>query len=257
MEGLNIKKNNNQEYYGHYWNENMISYLSHSAGGRWFAYLLSKMLKEMPEASIKTVADVGCGVGMKTAQMAEYFKKAKVTGYDFSKPGIAAAKKYHQQKNVNFATTDITKANYKNKFDLITAFDFLEHIDDWKGLVKGLIATNNRFFMISAPVGRMRPYEVNIGHYRNFKRNEIEEFMESQGYKTIKTYYAGFPFYSPILRNLTNRFYKNYAETPQVEMSFVGRRMHDVWYFLFRFCSSKRKGDNFVGLFEKLNLTKS
>ena len=244
-------KNNNHEYYGHYWNENMITYLSLSAGGRWFTYLLNKMLAKIPVASIKTVADVGCGVGMKTAQMAEYFNKADVTGYDFSKPGIAAATKFHKQKNVHFASEDITKANYMKQFDLITAFDFLEHIDDWQSLLKDLIAVNNHYFMISAPVGRMRAYEVNIGHYRNFKRNEIETFMESQGYKTVKTYYAGFPFYSPILRNLTNKFYKNYAETPQAKMSFLGRRMHDVWYILFRFFSLKHVGDNFVGLFEK------
>ncbi len=233
----------------------MINYLSLSAGGRWFKYLLNKMLREIPTDSIKTVADIGCGVGMKTAQMADYFKKADVAGYDFSEPGTAAAKKFHKQKNVHFATEDITKANYKKKFDLITAFDFLEHIDNWKGLVKELIKTNNHYFMICVPVGRMRPYEVKIGHYRNFKRNEIEVFMESQGYKTVKTYYAGFPFYSPILRNLTNKFYKSYAETPQAEMGFLGRRMHDVWYFLFRFCSSKKIGDNFIGLFEKKSTT--
>lgn len=230
----------------------MVAYLTHSAGGRWFAYLLKLMLKEMPKDTVRTVADVGCGVGMKTAQMAEYFSDAKVTGYDFSKPGIKAAKKHHKQKNVKFADEDITKANYKSRFDLITAFDFLEHIYDWKSLVKKMIRVNNRYMMISAPVGTMRPYEVNIGHYRNFKVNEIEEFMESQGYRTVKTFYAGFPFYSPILRNLTNKFYKNYAETPQNEMNFVSRRVHDVWYVLFRFFSLKHKGDNFIGLFEKV-----
>ncbi|OGL37060.1 hypothetical protein A3E49_02545 [Candidatus Saccharibacteria bacterium RIFCSPHIGHO2_12_FULL_49_19] len=74
--------------------------------------------------------------------------------------------------------------------------------------------------------------------------------MESQGYKTLKTFYAGFPFHSPILRNLTNRFYNEYAELPQKEMSFLSKRMHDVWYFLFRYLSFKNKGDIFVGLFE-------
>ena len=244
-------KNNNHEYYGHYWNENMVTYLSHSAGGRWSKDLLDSLLAEIPMSSVKTIADVGCGVGMKTAQMAKHFKKAEVYGYDFSEPGITAAKKFHNQKNVSFSTEDITKASNNKKFDLITSFDVLEHIDDWKDLVKKLIKSNNRYMLICAPVGRMRAYEPQIGHYRNFKRNEIENFMESQGYKTVKTYYAGFPFYSPILRDLTNKFYKSYSETPQTEMSFLSRRMHDVWYFLFRYCSSKKVGDNFIGLFEK------
>lgn len=232
----------------------MIKYLSYSAGGRWSKYLLDNILNEIPTSSIKSIADIGCGVGMKTAQMAKYFKKAEVNGYDFSEPGIMAAKKFHKLNNINFSTEDITTAKNNKQFDLITSFDVLEHIEHWKDLIGKLIKSNNRYMIICAPVGRMRAYEPQIGHYRNFKQNEIENFMESQGYKTIKTYYAGFPFYSPILRNLTNQFYKSYSETPQTEMSFLSRRMHDVWYFLFRYCSSKKIGDNFIGLFEKITV---
>ena len=241
----------NQQYYKTYWNENMIKYLYLSAGSRWFDYLLELTLAEISRSSIKNVADVGCGVGNKTAMMAKYFKKAEVYGYDFSKEGIDAATKFHRIKNLHFATEDITKSASRKKYDLITAFDVLEHIKDWESLTKKLINVNNRYMLISSPVGRMRPYEVHIGHVRNFKRREIEDFMESQGYNTIKTMYAGFPFHSPILRNLTNMFYKNYAGLPEAEMSSLAKRMHDIWYFLFRYCSFRQRGDIFVGLFEK------
>lgn len=247
-----MKKNNNKEYYENYWNDDLAAYLSTSAGSRWCAYLLDIMYKEIPKSSIKTVADIGCGVGVKTAQLAEHFKKAEVYGYDFSEPGIKSAQKFHKQKNIHFATEDITKTSNTKKFDLITAFDLLEHIEDWKDLVKKLIKVNNRYIVFCSPVGRMRPYEVNIGHYRNFKKGEIEEYMESQGYRTVKTFYAGFPFYSPIIRNLTNKYHKDYSEKMQTKMGFIGQRVHDVWYFLFRFCSLKNVGDNFIGLFEKI-----
>lgn len=244
-------KTTNREYYKTYWNDNMIKYLSMSAGSRWFEYLLGLVLKEIPGEQVADVADIGCGLGLKTAEMANYFTKAKITGFDFSEAGIQAATKYHTAKNLKFATEDITKSRYKKKYDLITAFDVLEHIDDWQDLTKKLAQVNTRYMLLSSPVGRMRPYEVNIGHVRNFRKREIENFMESLGYKTTKAYYAGFPFYSPILRNLTNAFYRDYSELPQVEMGFVSRRMHDVWYFLFRYCSLKHRGDIFVGLFEK------
>jgi len=241
----------NKKYYTKYWNDNMIHYLSHSAGVRWFDHLFKSMLNELPEKCVRSVADIGCGLGLKTATMAKHFPNAKVHGYDFSKPGIDAAKrKFKDLQNLHFATKDITASKTKEKYDLITGFDLLEHIEDWEGLTKKLIEANNRYMLISSPVGRMRPYEVHIGHVRNFKKGEIEEFMESQGYKTLKTFYAGFPFHSPILRNLTNRFYNEYAELPQKEMSFLSKRMHDVWYFLFRYLSFKNKGDIFVGLFE-------
>ncbi len=229
----------------------MIKYLEKSAGSRWFDYLLELTLSEIPKSSINNVADVGCGVGNKTAYMARYFKKAQVYGSDFSEEGIAAATKYHKVKNIHFVTEDITKAKTKKKYDLITAFDVLEHIVDWKVLTKKLIEVNNKYMLISSPVGRMRDYEVHIGHVRNFKKYEIETFMESQGYSTVKTFYAGFPFQSPILRELTNKLYKNVSGMPETEMSKMSEIMHNIWYFLFRYCSFKNKGDIFVGLFEK------
>jgi len=229
----------------------MIEYLNKSAGARWFDHLLKLTLDKIPDESISTVADIGCGVGNKTAFMARHYSDADVYGYDFSKEGIQAASKYHTEKNVRFATEDITLSKYKKKYDLITAFDVLEHIDDWQTLTKKLIGVNNKYMLISSPIGKMRPYEVHIGHVRNFKIGEIEDFMEKNGYSKIQTYYAGFPFYSPILRNLTNKFYSNYAGLPESEMSFLSKRMHDIWYVLFRYFSLKHKGDIFIGLFEK------
>ena len=242
----------NKEFFGTYWNDNMITYLSRSAGGRWGEYLLGQILKEIPPASVTSAADVGCGVGKKTAQIAAYFPKATVTGYDFSEGAIAAAKSHYQGvKNLRFLTQDITQDDRGESFDLVAAFDVLEHIEDWQKMASALVDANTRYAIISVPVGRMRPYEVNIGHFRNFKKHEIESFMTSKGYRTVKTFYAGFPFYSPIIRDLTNIFFKNYAEIPESKMGFLSRRGHDVWYFLFRYCSSKQRGDTFLGLFER------
>ncbi len=243
----------NKEFFGTYWwNENMVAYLSLSAGSRWFAYLLDEILHEIPPAAVTRVADVGCGVGMKTAQLARYFPNAAVTGYDFSEPGIAAATKHFGSvPNLEFLAQDVTKVSHDTEFDLVTAFDVLEHIDDWQALADSLLEVNRRYVIISVPVGRMRPYEVHIGHFRNFEHGEIEEFMRRRGYRTVKTFYAGFPFYSPILRDLTNRFFRAYSKTPHSDMGFLARRGHDVWYFLFRYCSSNSHGDNFIGLFER------
>lgn len=248
-----VKKNINQPYYEGLWSENMLRYLESSAGSRWFDYLLQKIIKDINKSNIKTVADIGCGLGLHTKLLAKYFTKAKVTGFDFSSSGIATAKKNHKLKNLNFSVEDITKAKNNKKYDMITAFDVLEHIEDWHGLVKNLIKVNNHYFIFASPIGRMRPYEKHIGHFRNFKKGEIEAFMQSQGYKTVKTYYAGFPFYSPIVRDLTNRFYKSYKLAPQSEMNRFTNLTHNVWYFLFKYCSLKHKGDNFIGLFEKDN----
>lgn len=243
----------NQQFFGDLWNENTIRYLSRSAGGRWFNDLLLMMLEQIDPDSISSVADVGCGVGMKTATMAKYFPNADVAGFDFAASAVEAASKAHRYKNIHFSVEDITKSEQHKRYDLITAFDVLEHIDDWQGLVKNLMAVNNKMMMLSFPTGRMRPYEAKIGHFRNFKRNEMESFMSASGYRTVKTFYAGFPFYSPIMRDFTNIFFKNYVEVTQAEMGRASKLFHDIWYVLFRYGSSRKKGDNFIGLFEKVS----
>ena len=242
----------NQEFYGEHFNENTVEYLKYSSGARWFNYLLLETLKTAKQSNIKTIADVGCGVGHKTLTLKKAFPKAKVSGFDFSDSAIRAAKKAYGPEGISYSRADITQKGYRKKYDLIGAFDVLEHIDKWEDMVDKLIAVNNRYIVLSFPVGRMRPYEKNIGHFRNFKRGQMEEFMKSRGYKTTHTFYAGFPFFSPILRDLTQLFSKNYSETISAEITPIGKLIHKIWYVLFRYLSMKNHGDVFIGLFEKV-----
>lgn len=245
-------KNVNKDFYDYYWSENMIDYLKRSSGSRWFLYLLNNIIDGIDPKDVKTVVDLGCGMGYKTYFLSQKFNKSLVLGTDFSKKAIASAGNYHKRKNLSFKVKDITTGDEKNKYDLITAFDVLEHIEDWKSLVKKLDKHCNKYLLFSSPVGRMRAYEKNIGHYRNFKRGEIENFLKGLGYKPIKKYYAGFPFYSPICRDLTNMFYKQYTEIPTSKMSNKAEFFSKIFYFLFRYCSTKKHfGEIFIGLFEK------
>ena len=104
--------------------------------------------------------------------------------------------------------------------------------------------------MVSAPIGRMRAYEVKHGHYRNFQRGQLENFFEKQGFSTIKTYYAGFPFWSPLTRDLLNLIPGDSTKA-QENLTFIGKGISLILYFLYRFCSFHNKGDQFIGLFEK------
>ena len=72
------------------------------------------------------VLDVGCGYGHSTNLMGKNFPNSKITGYDFSEVGIAAAKeetKTLSLSNVNFELQNIEEMNGIRKFNLITAFD--------------------------------------------------------------------------------------------------------------------------------------
>lgn len=141
------------------------------------------------------------------------------------------------------------------KIDLITLFELLEHIEDWEKMLCGLLEKYMpEYVIISTPVGRMRDYEKHVGHFRNYRRGEIEQFMGQYRYMTVDCFYAGFPFWSPICRDLLNIFRKNAVnvqKSSEKGMTIFDKIIARVLYYLFRYCSCLRKGDQFVGAFKR------
>jgi len=245
--------NENKEIFNDLWGEESLTYLQNSAGSNWMKYLLSLLLREIHPKEIKTVADMGCGIGLKTVQLAEHFKFAKVHGCDLSSNGISVARNYWKNvPNLTFSMKDITEAeNMQETYDLICVIDVLEHIEDWEAMVDKVIALANKYILFTFPTGRMRKYESKIGHFRNFKKNEIEGYMQSKGLVTIRAIYAGFPFWSPIARDMINLFYDENKPVVIQKMTMLNKFFHKVWYILFRYFSSIRIGDNTLCLFKK------
>jgi SAM-dependent methyltransferase len=205
---------------------------------------------EHPE-EIKSVLDVGCGEGTITWQLAEWLPQARILGIDFSAAGIACGRARYALPNLAFEHDDESR-RMSARFDMVTAFEVLEHVEDWQDFLARMAAAANRYVLLSFPTGRMRPFEVHVGHFRNFKHGEVEQFMEKQGFAAERIFYAGFPFYSPLYRevcNLTdsasNRFTTGrYGARQKVVANML--------FWLFRYGSTRRRlGDQFCGLFRR------
>jgi ubiquinone/menaquinone biosynthesis C-methylase UbiE len=72
------------------------------------------------------VADIGCGSGHAANLMAEAFPRSRVTGFDFSDAGIAAARQEAEHKglaNARFEKRDAARLGETSRFDFITTFD--------------------------------------------------------------------------------------------------------------------------------------
>lgn len=72
------------------------------------------------------VLDIGCGKGKAVNLMAKHFPRSTFHGYDLSKEAIDGATKEGKDmnnSNVFFKVHDILNLTFKDKFDLITAFD--------------------------------------------------------------------------------------------------------------------------------------
>jgi SAM-dependent methyltransferase len=235
------------------WNYNALT--------RWQTSLQNDLLRNISVTDIHSVLDVGCGMGERTALLKKYFPEANVTGIDFSENGIATAKKnFGSISGLEYFVTDATDNSFyeQKKYDLVFSFGVLEHIDDWRSVFHNLVSTSARYLLVYTEVGKMSKFEPEFwGHVRNFKHDDITNEAEKLGMKTIEAFYAGFPFYNPLIKWAFQHLVftgNGSAINDSWQNSFSARTkfVYDIAYFLLRHCSTKfRLGATHIVLFER------
>jgi ubiquinone/menaquinone biosynthesis C-methylase UbiE len=98
------------------------------------------------------VLDIGCGAGYGTAELAQQAQWA--TGIDVSVEATAYANAHYPLQNTTFLTASATALPFAaDSFDLITAFEVIEHLDNWPDLLveaRRLLRPNGSF-LVSTP----------------------------------------------------------------------------------------------------------
>lgn len=252
-----MQKNNNQQFYED-WYDRISDSPTKSGNAKWEYYLLRCILKYINKNNVKSLLDVGCGQGNKTAYISEYLGFIQSVGLDASKSGIALADKlYSNCKNLKFINSDLNEFSSENedKYDIVSALEVLEHIEDWQTLLNNMINVSNRYILLTFPTGRMRDYERKIGHLRNFKRGEVENFLDLRGFKIVKTFYSGFPLYTPLARDYINKHYDSFMQSIDTKFTKSQELFHNFVYLSFKYFCFKNIGDKFTGLFIKDNIT--
>ena len=242
-------KPDNKAIYDGNW-QSWLDMKVHGPASRWLRTLIHSQIRAVPHPeSIQSILDVGCGEGTITHQLARWFPSVDVIGIDFSRSGIQLAQSRYGASNLRYVH-DETSRELGRQHDLVTAFEVLEHVEDWQEFLSRIASSARHCVLLSFPTGRMRPFETKMGHYRNFKRGEVEQFMASCGFEIRSVYYAGFPFFSPLYRdlcNVTHSFSESFVEG---SYGLRQRVVGSVLFFFFRFLSTRQShGDQFCGLF--------
>jgi len=97
----------------------------------------------------------------------------------------------------------------------------------------------------------MRPYEIHVGHVRNFAKGQVEALMRGQGFAPARVYYAGFPFFSPIYRNLCNLVDAGSNSFSTGRFGLKQKIVAAILLLSFRL-SLRRVGDQFCGIFVRI-----
>lgn len=99
--------------------------------------------------SNEKVLDLACGTGMNLAYIKKIISERNITAIDYSTAMLKAAAKNHPK--IKFLQGDVSKYNFKKKFDKIICTYSLSMIDDWKETIKNVkkhLKKNGKFLIL-------------------------------------------------------------------------------------------------------------
>jgi hypothetical protein len=161
------------------------------------------LLRSIDVNDVNSIAEFGCGEGSNLISVGQQFPNAEVYGFDISETALERARSHGKGQ---FSILDIQKDVPGRCFDLTICSDVLEHLEQDIAAIKHIHAVTNGYVLISTLQGRMRGFEKQIGHLRNYKKGELQEKLSSVGFEVEKVIEWGFPLYSPLYRDFLGIF---------------------------------------------------
>lgn len=180
------------------------------------------------------VLDIGCGTGYGTAELAQHAQSA--VGIDVSDDAIIYAREHYPIPNATFLTGSATALPFPPvSFDLITAFEVIEHLEDWHGFLMEarrllhpsgtfLVSTPNKLYYAESRA-KQGP---NPFHTHEF---EFSEFRDALA--------AVFPGVTVLLQNRleSQAFYPHAVFAPVDAQLDTARGSPDEAHFFLALCS--------------------
>lgn len=161
-----------------------------------FAYEFAK-----PFISGKKVLDVGCGLAYGTVLMAEF--ASKITGIDYDQQTIDEnINRYKSVSTLEFKQTVLPPLPFDDQsFDVVTAFQFIEHIKPRKEFIKDCIRVlkPGGILLVTTPNSKKslarNPFHVHEYTFEEMKK-EVEAFTGNfelkglNGNEKVNKYYS-------------------------------------------------------------------
>lgn len=157
----------------------------------------------------KKIAEVGCGDGKISIEIAKRYTKSIIDGYDLAHQAISFARSYgYGFKNCNFYDVDFS--NSKEKYDIILLIEVIEHIPDSElerfiGMISKKLNKNGKL-LISVPTTNV---PLNSKHYRHYTKKKLMSHISNYFYieKTHYIHNENSIMYKCIRSILINRFF--------------------------------------------------
>lgn len=157
------------------------------------------------------VLDVGCGEGVLTEQMADRLEGGQIVGIDLDDPKLRAEWQRRQRPNLSYRAVPAERLPFDgDSFDLVSAIEVLEHVDDPERVLGEMRRAARRHLLVSVPrepVWRMlnvargayvRDWGNTPGHVNHWSKRSFVRLLS--GYGTVEHLRAPFPWTMALVR---------------------------------------------------------
>jgi len=160
----------------------------------WLRY--DAILRQLRQATdVRSVLEIGAGQGAVGVMLA---RRYSYTGLEPDPTSFATAHSRFARAGVRqMVNGDLTALDPAAVFDLVCAFEVLEHIeDDAAAIAEWVTATRpGGWLLLSVPAGRERigAADRKAGHYRRYDRTDLTGLLAAAGLVDISLVTYGFP----------------------------------------------------------------
>lgn len=137
----------------------------------------------------KNFLEIGCGTGVVLSNIKETFPSVLCYGSEIYTEGLEYAKK--RIKDDVFFQMDARDIPFEDEFDLIGAFDVLEHIVEDETVLSNICKAlkNNGGIILTVPQHPFlwSSFDEGSKHVRRYTRKDITEKLEKCGFKIVRT----------------------------------------------------------------------
>lgn len=151
----------------------------------------------------KRVLDVGCGVGYGSRWLAENGAES-ILAFDHSSDAIGHAREFYAHPKVTFKVASATNFDFGERFDVVTCFELIEHVDEQQAVIQCIRRALNDDGVLIISTPRALETVRSKYHKREFSEIEFRALLE-ESFSQVHFYFENNHFSSLITDHKPNR----------------------------------------------------